>query len=133
MRSAGAHPRGCSASAPPGDRPMTTSTPNPREAAATASTHTALDPATQVGLLSLTVADLERSLTFYTDVFGFALLARAGANATLGAGGTPLLLLTEHAGASPWPHDRYGYTGLYHFAILVPSRADLGRSLRHSL
>ncbi len=112
---------------------MTTSTPNPREAAATASTHTALDPATQVGLLSLTVADLERSLTFYTDVFGFALLARAGANATLGAGGTPLLLLTEHAGASPWPHDRYGYTGLYHFAILVPSRADLGRWLRHWL
>jgi catechol 2,3-dioxygenase len=96
-------------------------------------TSTSIDPATQVGLLALTVADLGRSLKFYTDVFGFALLAREGANATLSAGGRPLLLLTEHAGAAPWPHDRYGYTGLYHFAILAPSRADLGRWLRHWL
>jgi catechol 2,3-dioxygenase len=90
-----------------------------------------IDPGTQVGLLSLTVADLNRSIAFYTDAFGLALLERDGANATLGAGDAPLLLLTEHPGAQPWPHDRYGYTGLYHFAILVPSRADLGRWLRH--
>ena len=101
--------------------------------APSASTNPSIDPATQVGLLSLTVADLDRSITFYTEVFGFALLVREGANATLGAGGVPILLLSEYPGAHPWPQDRYGYTGLYHFAVLVPSRADLGRWLRHWL
>lgn len=92
-----------------------------------------IDPTTQVGLLALSVADLNRSLAFYTDTFGFALLDRAAPHATLGVAGTPLLLLTEVPGARPFPHDRYGYTGLYHFAVLVPSRADLGRWLRHWL
>ncbi len=93
----------------------------------------AIDPATTVGLLSLTVTDLARSLTFYTTALGFALLDQADGAATLGVDGTPLLLLTEHPGAQPWPHDRYGYTGLYHFALLLPARADLGRWLRHWL
>ncbi len=92
-----------------------------------------LDPATRVGLLELAVADLARSLDFYTVTFGFALLERNEKSAILGAGTTPLLLLTEETGARPWPQDRYGYTGLYHFAILVPSRVDLGRWLRHWL
>ncbi len=48
-------------------------------------------------------------------------------------GTLPLLLLTERSGAKPFPHDRPGYTGLYHFAVLVPSRAELGRWLRHWL
>jgi catechol 2,3-dioxygenase len=43
------------------------------------------------------------------------------------------LLLREEAGARPWPHDQYAYTGLYHFAVLVPTRRDLGRWLRHWL
>jgi catechol 2,3-dioxygenase len=90
-------------------------------------------PATQVGLVALTVADLERSLAYYTTALGFQELERGEGTVTLGAGGTPLLLLTEERGAQPWPHDRYGYTGLYHFAILVPTRADLGRWLRHWL
>ena len=97
---------------------------------------TAIDPATEVGLLALTVADLERSLAFYTGSIGLAVLERDGSRATLGAGGaggTPLLLLEEKPGARPFPHDRPGYTGLYHFAILVPTRADLGRWLRHWL
>ena len=98
-----------------------------------AAASTTIDPATQVGLLALTVADLDRSIAFYTDTLGFRLLERAGANATLGAPATPLLLLTEQPGARPWPHDRYAYTGLYHFAIVVPTRADLGRWLRHWL
>jgi catechol 2,3-dioxygenase len=92
-----------------------------------------IHPATDVGLLSLTVADLERSLAFYTDLLGFEVLQRDGEGAILGAAGTPLLLLTEHVGAQPWPNDRYGYTGLYHFAILLPTRVDLGRWLRHWL
>jgi catechol 2,3-dioxygenase len=94
-------------------------------------THTTpIDPATQVGLVALTVADLDRSVAFYTDALGFAVLQQNWPAATLGVAGTPLLLLAEHTGARPWP---VYATGLYHFAILVPSRADLGRSLRRLL
>jgi len=98
-----------------------------------AMTSPALDPATRVGLLSLTVADLGRSVAFYTEAIGLSILERTERAATLGVAGTPLLLLTEHPGARPWPHDQYGYTGLYHFAILLPTRVDLGRWLRHWL
>jgi catechol 2,3-dioxygenase len=94
------------------------------------STSASIDPATQVGLVALTVADLDRSVAFYTEALGFALLHRTGPIATLGVAGTPLLLLTERPGAHPRP--AYA-TGLYHFAILVPSRVDLGRWLRHWL
>jgi len=94
---------------------------------------TPLDPATTVGLLSLTVADLTRSIAFYTEALGFALLDQTDGAATLGVGDRPLLLLTEQPGARAWPHDRQGYTGLYHFALLLPTRADLGRWLRHWL
>jgi catechol 2,3-dioxygenase len=93
----------------------------------------AIDPATTVGLLSLTVSDLDRSVAFYTEAIGLALLDRDGTTATLGVAGTPLLLLTERAGAKPWPREQASYTGLYHFAILVPTRADLGRWVQHWL
>src|SRR5215207_1970630 len=94
---------------------------------------TSIDPATEVGLLGLTVADLERSLTYYTQAIGLAVLERNGADATLGiaATGQPLLLLHEQPGAAPWPRGGRSYTGLYHFAILLPTRADLGRWLRN--
>jgi catechol 2,3-dioxygenase len=91
---------------------------------------TAIDPATQVGLVALTVADLNRAVAFYTEGFGFAQVYRAGSLAIVGVAGAPVLLLTEHAGARPWPHHA---TGLYHFAVLVPSREDLGDWLRHWL
>ncbi len=94
------------------------------------STPASIDPATQVGLVALTVADLDRSVAFYTDALGFALLQRTGPIATLGVAGTPLLLLTERPEARPRP---VYATGLYHFAILVPSRLDLGRWLRRWL
>jgi catechol 2,3-dioxygenase len=84
-------------------------------------------------MLSLTVADLERSLIFYREALGFELIRKEAGEATLGAGGTPLLHLSEQHGAHPWPRDRQSYTGLYHFAILVPTRSDLGRWLRHWL
>src|SRR5215469_5267288 len=102
---------------------------SPQDKASTVS----IDPATFVGILSLTVSDLDRSLAFYTDGFGFTLLERDGGRATLGVAGTPVLLLTERAGAKPWPRERRSYTGLYHFAILVPTRVDLGHWLRHWL
>lgn len=91
---------------------------------------TAIDPATQIGLVSLTVADLDRSITYYTEGLGFRVLQREGQTAILGAAETPLLALTELTGAPRWPGH---YTGLYHFAILVPTRLDLARSLTHML
>ena len=94
---------------------------------------TSIHPDTTVGLLSLTVGDLTRSLTFYAEALGFEVLQQEGTEATLGAAGTPLLLLREQAGAAPWPRDRQSYAGLYHFAILMPTRADLGRWLGHWL
>ncbi len=99
----------------------------------TAATVSAIDPATQVGMVALTVADLDRSLRFYSDIFGLTMHARNAGEATLGTPSAPLLLLREQAGARRWPHDQYAYTGLYHFAVLVPTRRDLGRWLRHWL
>jgi catechol 2,3-dioxygenase len=100
----------------------------------TSSTDARIHPAADVGLVALTVADLDRELAFYTDVMGFALLrqeaAEAGREAVLGAVSAPLLVLREARGAAHAPRSA---TGLYHFAILVPTRADLGRWLRHWL
>ena len=93
----------------------------------------AIHPDTTVGLLSLTVSNLDRSVAFYTDGIGFTVLQRDDATATLGVAGAPVLLLTERAGAKPWPREQASYTGLYHFAILLPTRTDLGRWLRHWL
>ncbi len=88
----------------------------------------AIHPETQMGGLTLRVADLNRSLQFYEGVLGFHRISKDGTRAVLGAEGTPpLLTLQELPGARPMP---LRASGLYHFAILVPSRADLGRSLR---
>ena len=86
-----------------------------------------IHPTTHIGAVHLTVADLERSLTFYRRQLGFGDVWRRDASAGLGAGDQVLLVLheSEHA---PRPHRT---TGLYHFAILVPSRLELARSLRH--
>ncbi len=102
-------------------------------AQAHSATATSIHPKTTVGLLALTVADLARSLAYYTDALGFAILHQTEETATLGAAGTPLLLLNSLAGARAWPRGGASYTGLYHFAILMPTRADLGRWLRHWL
>lgn len=81
-----------------------------------------------IGQVSLTISNLERSLAFYRDVLGFRELRREGRRASLGPeGGRVLIELDEHTSAIPKPRRS---AGLYHFAILVPSRAALGRSLR---
>ena len=89
-----------------------------------------IHPGTHPGAVALAVADLERSLAFYHEVVGFSLIRRDGRQASMGVGAEPLLLLAEERGVRPWPVHA---TGLYHFAILVPSRADLGRWLAHWL
>jgi catechol 2,3-dioxygenase len=81
-----------------------------------------------IGSVSLTVADLDRSLSFYRDVLGFTATLREGATASLSADGHRTLIeLHERRDAVLKPRRS---TGLFHFAILVPSRAALGRSLR---
>jgi catechol 2,3-dioxygenase len=79
----------------------------------------------------LQIADLARSLRFYEAALGLRLLHRGGTRAVLGAraGDAPLVELHERPGAREVP--LRGRTGLYHFALLVPDRASLGRLVRH--
>ena len=85
----------------------------------------------RVGHVHLKVADIERALKFYCGVLGFELMARYGDQAALiSAGG-----YHHHLGLNTWeskggaPPPR-GSTGLYHTAILYPTRADLADALR---
>lgn len=95
----------------------------------TPSTLPTLDPATTLGPAHLQVADLDRSIRFYTDVLGFRLARRDGDTAELTTGGAEVWLrLTALPDAVPHPPRA---TGLYHVAILVPSRQALARTLRH--
>ena len=90
-----------------------------------------LDPGTRIGHVHLRVADLERALAFYRDVLGFELVQRYGTDAAfLSAGGyhhhIGLNTWESRGGAPPPP----GSTGLYHVAILYPSRRALADALR---
>ncbi len=90
-----------------------------------------LPPGLRLGPVRLEVADLDRSVNYYQQVVGLRPLERSGALATLSAqhDATPLVELTERRGATPVP--RRGRLGLYHFALLLPGRAELGRFLAH--
>jgi catechol 2,3-dioxygenase len=85
-----------------------------------------IDPAAEVGIVTLKVADLKRSLAFYTDLIGLSRLAQAAHTALLGAGDRPILRLEEVPGARPASPRA---TGLYHAAILLPSRRALARKV----
>lgn len=84
-----------------------------------------IDPRTRLGAVELTVANLDRQIEFYRTVIGFTLVKRADGVADLGAGGEILLRLIE----DPAARRMRGTTGLYHFAILVPSRRELARAI----
>ncbi len=102
---------------------------DPEELEATALPAVAeISPATTVGAVHLTVSNLDASLAYYREAIGLDVLASARGVARLGAGTRELLVLVEHAGARP----AHGYTGLYHFALLVPERTDLARWLAHA-
>jgi catechol 2,3-dioxygenase len=85
-------------------------------------------PDTRMGAVHLTVADLDRSLAYYETQIGLRVHAREDWRAQLGTGGEDLLVLTEEPGARPAD----GYSGLFHFALLVPERVDLARWLAHA-
>lgn len=93
-----------------------------------------MDPRVRIGHVHLKVANLERAIAFYTGVLGFDLVQRMGASAAfLSAGGYHHhigLNTWESEGGSPPPR---GTTGLYHFAILYPTRAALADALRRLL
>ncbi len=90
----------------------------------------ALPAAAHIGRVRLRVAEMERALGFYRDVLGLRATRAEGGTAVLGAGeGGPMLIeLHERPGAQP--ASRRAALGLYHFAILVPGRPELGRVLR---
>ena len=88
----------------------------------------AIHPQTAIGHVHLKVSDLERSVQFYSEVLGFEITTRMGNQAAfLSAGG-----YHHHIGLNTW-ESKDGSpppapsTGLYHFAILMPSRKELAR------
>jgi catechol 2,3-dioxygenase len=92
---------------------------------------TPVAPATRIGHIHLKVANLDRALAFYQGVLGFQLTQRFGSQAAfLSAGG-----YHHHIGLNTWESKggtppAPGSTGLYHVAILYPTRADLADALR---
>ncbi len=93
-----------------------------------------IHPQTVIGHVHLKVADLDRAVEFYTKALGFELMQRMGNSAAfLSAGG-----YHHHVGLNTWesrggPPPPAGTTGLYHFAILLPDRPALARTLRRLL
>jgi catechol 2,3-dioxygenase len=92
---------------------------------------TPIDAGVRIGHVHLKVADLDRALAFYQGVLGFDLTQRMGKSAAfVSAGGYHHhigLNTWESQGGSPPPE---GTTGLYHLAILYPTRAKLADALR---
>ena len=111
-----------------GARTMVTQT---KTAAAEQAASAPIDPGVRIGHVHLKVADLDRALAFYCGVLGFQLMQRMGAQAAfISAGGYHHhigLNTWESRGGSPPPP---GTTGLYHLAVLYPTRAALADALR---
>ena len=84
-------------------------------------------PDARMGLVELSVSDLDRSLEYWQDAVGLRVLSREDGTAELGAD-TPLVRFVEEPGARPAD----GFTGLFHVALLVPDRPSLGRFLAHA-
>ena len=87
-----------------------------------------ISPNAHMGLVELSVSDLDRSVAYWQDAIGLRVLSRENGTAELGAD-TPLLRFVEEPGARP----ASGFTGLFHVALLVPDRPSLGRFLAHTV
>jgi catechol 2,3-dioxygenase len=84
-----------------------------------------IHPATSLGYVSLTVANLDNQIVFYQQALGLSLHWRKGNNAGLGAGNADLLQLVEQANVKRYRH----VTGMYHFAVVFPDRRELARAV----
>ncbi len=90
-----------------------------------------LDPATTLGTVALTVADLDLAVAFYQRAIGLPFVSRSGDTVRLGIdAAAPLVELVGRPDAPPRPRRT---TGLFHVAFLVPTRADLARAVRRVL
>ena len=88
-----------------------------------------VDPGVRIGHVHLKVSDIERALGFWRDVLGFEVMQRREAAVFISAGG-----YHHHIALNTWEslggaRPAKGTTGLYHVAIVYPSRATLGRAL----
>jgi catechol 2,3-dioxygenase len=81
-----------------------------------------------IGRVRLRVADLERSLDFYRDLLGLKVIREPAGEVALAGGGRELIVLQERPGIARRPR-RPRTTGLYHVALLLPTRIELGRTL----
>ena len=90
-----------------------------------------LPPATRLGPVRLQIADLGRSLEYYERVLGLRVVERGERRALLGAHGDVRALLELREWHRARPMAQRGRLGLYHYAILLPDRAALGRFVRH--
>lgn len=81
----------------------------------------------RLGAVGLAVRDLDQALAFYTRKLGMTLRTRTAATAALGTPARTLVELAARSGAERDPDA----AGLFHLALLLPSRADLGRCVRH--
>jgi len=105
------------------------SSAEPRSSAGSRSTAVLPDDI-RLGPVRLRVASVARSAAWLERVLGLRPLGDPGGRAAFGGADTgPLVELREHASARPVPHG--GRPGLYHYAILLPGRAELGRFLSH--
>jgi catechol 2,3-dioxygenase len=85
-------------------------------------------PDTHMGLVELSVSDLDRALAYWQDAIGLRVLSRENGTAELGTD-TPLVRFVEEPGAG----SSHGFTGLFHVALLVPDRRSLGRFFAHAM
>lgn len=85
-------------------------------------------PVTYVAQVGLKVLDLTKMIQFYTETIGFSVLSRTEKRVELGVEGQTLLVLEAVEGLLP---KQGRYAGLYHFAILLPNRKELGKILLH--
>jgi catechol 2,3-dioxygenase len=93
-----------------------------------------ITPGARIGHIHLKVSDLDRSLAFYVGVLGFQVMQRVGRQVAFISAGE----YHHHIGLNTWeslggPAPAPGTTGLYHTAILYPTRADLADALRRVL
>lgn len=90
-----------------------------------------LPDATHLGRVRLQVADLERSIAYYETVLGLRVIDRGQGVARLGPHDDDRVIIELRERAGVKPVARRGHIGLYHFAVLLPDRASLGRFVRH--